>query len=229
MEVIILAGGLGTRLRSVVSNVPKPMAPIGNRPFLEILMDHLLKYGTTLIVLSTGYLHEKIERHFGSAYKGVALTYAVEDEPLGTGGGIRNAVAMCDEDNIVVVNGDTLFSIDYDELANFHQRHQSRLSVVLRQVDDVSRYGSVQTDCADRINRFTEKGCSGGFGTINGGIYMMHRSLIEEFAAGRKFSFEKDILQSRYVDEPFYGYTSGAFFLDIGIPEDYLKLCELYK
>ncbi|MBP5547821.1 MAG: nucleotidyltransferase family protein [Bacteroidales bacterium] len=232
MEAIILAGGFGTRLRSVVSDVPKPMAPVGNRPFLELLLDCIIPYGFDHIVLSTGYMHEKIKEHFGDKYKGVRLSYAVEETALGTGGGMRNAIEHCKEDSVTVLNGDTLFRIDYEKLKLFHKSHSniSRLSVVLRQVDDISRYGSVTTDNDGIITGFTEKKeCSTPIsGTINGGIYMMHRSLLEEHVLGERFSFEKEILQSRYTIEPFYAYTSDAFFLDIGIPEDYHKLTEQY-
>ena len=228
MEAIILAGGFGTRLRSVVSDVPKPMAPIAGRPFLELLLDHLTPSGFNHIVLSTGYMHEKIEAHFGNSYHGVDISYAIEDTPLGTGGGMRNAIRYCNDDDVVVVNGDTLFKIDYDDLARFFHSRPTRLAVVLRQVPDTSRYGSVTTDCCDRISRFTEKAAAHGTGTINGGIYMLHRSLLEEQPLGQPFSFEKDILQSRYTDEAFFAYTSGAYFIDIGIPEDYQKLINDY-
>jgi D-glycero-alpha-D-manno-heptose 1-phosphate guanylyltransferase len=229
MEAIILAGGFGTRLRSVVSDVPKPMAPIGQRPFLELLMDRLIDAGFDHLVLSTGYLHEKIEEHFGNAYRNVPISYAVEHEPLGTGGGIRNAMTQCHGDEVVVLNGDTLFKVDYSNLLNFFHSHPTRLSVILRQVDDTSRYGSVQTDCCDRIVRFAEKATSHGFGSINGGIYMMHRSLVDEMPAGMPFSFERDIMQAKYMEEPFYAYISGDYFLDIGVPDDYLKLCREYQ
>lgn len=225
MEAIILAGGFGTRLRSVVSDVPKPMAPIGGRPFLEILLDYLIASHFDHVVLSTGYLHEKIEAHFGNAYKGLPLSYAVENEPLGTGGGMRNALTQCNENDIVVINGDTLFRIDYDDLTRFYKTHPTRLAVVLRQVPDTARYGSVGTDCCDRIARFTEKSAAGGLGTINGGIYMLNRSLLEQFPPRQPFSFEKEILQKQYADEPFFAYVSSAYFIDIGIPEDYRRLC----
>ena len=226
MECIILAGGFGTRLRSVVSDVPKPMAPIGDRPFLELLMDYLMDYGCTHFVLSTGYMHEKISSHFGGTYRSVPVSYAVETEPLGTGGGIRNAMQYCREENVVVLNGDTLFRIDYDDLQRFFHAHPTRLAVVLRQVDDTARYGSVSTDCSDRIIRFTEKNATGGVGTINGGIYMMNRTLLDSYTIGEPFSFEKDIMQRLFREEAFYAYTSGAYFIDIGVPEDYQRLVE---
>lgn len=226
MEAIILAGGFGTRLRSVVSDVPKPMAPIGNRPFLEILLDSLIDYNFTHVVLSTGYMHEVIENHFGDQYKDLPLSYAVEKEPLGTGGGIRNALTQCNSDDIVVINGDTLFRIDYDDLARFYHAHPTRLAIVLRQVADTARYGSVCTNCCDRIDRFIEKSSIGGPGTINGGISMMNRSLLEQYPLGVPFSFEKDILQKQFNSEPFFAYVSSAYFIDIGIPEDYKRLCD---
>lgn len=226
MEAIILAGGFGTRLRSVVSDVPKPMAPVGGRPFLEILMDYLIGFGFDHIILSTGYLHEIIESHFGSQYKDIPISYAVEHEPLGTGGGIRNAISHCKENNVVVLNGDTLFQIDYNILRQFYNSHSTRLAVVLRKVDDTSRYGSVSIDTNGRISRFAEKTDSHGAGTINGGIYMLDRSLIEEQPSDQAFSFEKDIMQKLYFNEAFYAYTSESYFLDIGIPDDYLKLCK---
>ena len=226
MEAIILAGGFGTRLRSVVSEVPKPMAPINGRPFLELLLDHLIAYHFDHIVLSTGYMHEKIEAHFGTDYKGAPLSYAVESEPLGTGGGMRNALTQCKENDIIVLNGDTLFKINYDDLAAFYHSRPTRLAVVLRQVPDTARYGSVSTDCCDRIARFTEKKAAGGLGTINGDIYMLNRSLLEEFPLGTPFSFEKDILQKKYNTEQFFAYVSSDYFIDIGIPEDYRRLCD---
>lgn len=224
MEAIILAGGFGTRLRSVVSDVPKPMAPIAGRPFLEILLDHLLPYGFTHIVLSTGYMHEKIEAHFGNSYRGIDLSYAVETTPLGTGGGILNAFSQCQHDDVVVLNGDTLFKVDYSLLADFYRRHNTRLAIILRQVSDISRYGAVQVDCSDRVSRFVEKNSAGGMGNINGGIYMMNCTLFDGYKPGDTFSFEKDIMQKRYLDEPFYAYPDSAYFIDIGVPEDYNRL-----
>lgn len=224
MEAIILAGGFGTRLRSVVSDVPKPMAPIAGRPFLEWLLDYLTPFGFDHVVLSVGYLHEVIEQHFGNRYRDIRLSYAVENEPLGTGGGILNALSCCQGDDVVVLNGDTLFRIDYNLLRDFYLHHDTRLAVVLRQVEDTSRYGAVSTDCCDRITRFAEKADSQGFGNINGGIYLLNRTLFEGFRVGDSFSFERDIMQRRYENEPFYAYTAGDYFIDIGVPDDYRRL-----
>ena len=178
MEAIILAGGFGTRLQHVVSDVPKPMAPVAGRPFLEYLLDRLASCHFDHVVLSTGYMHDKIEQHFGQAYRGIALSYAHESSPLGTGGGIRNALEQCHEETVTVLNGDTLFEVDFSSLAAFHRSHGGDLTIVLRQVGDTSRYGSVSVDAAGRIVSFAEKGEAKGAGLINGGIYALNKRLL---------------------------------------------------
>lgn len=222
-EAVILAGGFGTRLRHVVSDVPKPMAPIGDRPFLEILIDYLATFGYDHIVLSTGYLHEKIEQHFGKEYKGLSISYAQETTPLGTGGGILNALQHCHNQVVTVLNGDTMFKVDYAALEQFHQQNGSQLSIFLRQVDDTSRYGSVEIDDNHRIIRFAEKSESQGRGWINGGIYRMDKALFADYQVGDTFSFEKDIMQANYQNKSLFALPSSAYFIDIGVPDDYFR------
>lgn len=229
-EAVILAGGFGTRLQIVVSNVPKPMAPIGGQPFLAYLLDYLKSFGFEHVVLAVGYMHQKISDFFKDEYAGMLLSYAVERQPLGTGGGMMNALQQCTGNEAVVLNGDTLFRIDFDALEQFYQSHDTHLAVVLRQVNDTSRYGSVHTAPNGRIIQFGEKNSSGGSGLINGGIYMLHKDLFDadlpnghRFATGQKFSFETDLMQ-RYVGEiPFYGLASQGYFIDIGVPDDYAR------
>lgn len=228
-EAIILAGGLGTRLRHVVSDVPKPMAPIGERPFLEFVLDHLVRYEFEHVVLSTGYLHEKIEQHFGDRYRDIQIDYALEEQPLGTGGGMLNALAHCQDDTVAVLNGDTLFRIDYDRLYQFHRSQGGLLSVVLREVEDTSRYGSVHVDDRQRITRFAEKSASQGAGLINGGIYLLEKTLFEGHRAGEKFSFEKEIMEQQVGRHAFFGYAASDYFIDIGIPDDYYRFCQESK
>lgn len=223
-EAVILAGGFGTRLRHVVSDVPKPMAPVCGRPFLSHLMDHLQTYGFDHIVLSTGYLHEKIEECYGGRYRDMEISYARETSPLGTGGAIVNALRHCRGDVVTVLNGDTLFRIDHDRLDRFFNQHNTRLAIVLRHVDDTSRYGAVRTDSTGRIVQFTEKSEAHGPGTINGGIYRLHRSLLEGFAWGEAFSFEKELMQVRYTQDEYYAYPADDYFIDIGVPDDYFKI-----
>ncbi len=176
-EAIVLAGGFGTRLSHVVSDLPKPMAPVAGRPFLEYLLDDLLRQGIRHVVLSTGHLHEKIESHFGTHYRSLALSYAYEAVPLGTGGGILNALRHCHEETVAVLNGDTLFRIDLARLAAFHGERHALLSLALRQVDDTARYGRVQITAVGRIEAFLEKAATQGPGLINGGIYLLSQQL----------------------------------------------------
>ena len=222
-QAIILAGGFGTRLQSVVKDLPKPMAPVNGRPFLTYVLDYLIAYGYTKVVLSVGYLHEKVEEYFGSQYKSIEVSYAVESEPLGTGGGIAFALQQCSADNVLILNGDTLFKADLNRLQLFHEQHQSALSIILRHVPDTSRYGSVQTDENQRIVSFTEKNNSRGEGLINGGIYLVKRELMQELSLPQKFSFEKDLMEKYVHDLSFYAMRSDGYFIDIGIPEDYAR------
>lgn len=222
-EAIILAGGFGTRLQSVVSDVPKPMAPVAGRPFLTYLLDRLQKQGYTHVVLATGYLHEKVEEFFGHEYRGISIDYARELSPLGTGGAMVNALHYCHEDAVTVINGDTLFDIDHERLCRFAEEKDTSLAIVLRQVPDAGRYGSVEIDADGCITTFKEKNAEAGSGLINGGIYRIQRSLLDGFRLGEKFSFEQELMQQRYRDERYYAYADGAYFLDIGIPEDYSR------
>lgn len=222
-EAIVLAGGFGTRLQGVVKDVPKPMAPINGRPFLTYILDYLIEYHYTRVILSVGYLHEKIEEFFGRQYKSLEIDYAVETEPLGTGGGILFAMSKCKTDNVLVINGDTMFKVDLDAFERFYAEKECLLSIVLREVEDVSRYGSVTIGNNNLITLFSEKGVSSGHGFINGGVYMINRALFEKYPRSQKFSFEKDLMEKLYTQEQFYAMPSDGYFIDIGIPEDYAR------
>ena len=222
-EAIILAGGFGTRLKHILPNTPKPMAPIEGQPFLNYLLNNLIAEGFTRIVLSTGYLHEQIEAYYGNRYKTAEIVYAHETTPLGTGGAIRYALEFCQSEDVYVLNGDTMFLIDYAGLAATHQLHSSDLTIVLRYVSDTSRYGSVQTDESGRIMAFIEKGNSTSEGYINGGIYLLNKQLFAGVTLSEPFSFEKDIMERRFREELFYTYPSKGYFIDIGVPDDYQR------
>ena len=222
-EAIVLAGGFGTRLQSVVSDVPKPMAPVAGRPFLCYLLDSLLRQGYTRAVLATGYLHEKVESYFGTDYHGLALAYARETEPLGTGGAMVNALQHCRSESVTVLNGDTLLLADLRDFQQFYLQQRTPLAVVLRTVEDAGRYGAVDIDADGRITSFHEKDPQHGAGLINGGIYQISRSLLDAYAVGEPFSFEREVLQRRYRDEAFYGYRTEGYFIDIGVPDDYRR------
>ena len=222
-EAIILAGGFGTRLQGVVKDLPKPMAPVAGKPFLTYILDYLIDYHYTRVVLSVGYLHEKIEECFGTQYKSLEIDYAVETEPLGTGGGIQYAMSKCYSDNVLVVNGDTLFKVNLVAFEKFFAEKQCLLSLVLREVEDVSRYGSVIIGDNNMIILFAEKESSEGRGFINGGVYLINRSLFERCPQSKKFSFEKDLMEKYYLREQFFGMPSDGYFIDIGVPADYAR------
>ena len=222
-EAIILAGGFGTRLQGVVKDVPKPMAPVKGRPFLTYILDYLIEYQYSKVILSVGYLHEKIEEYFGNQYKSLEIDYAVEIEPLGTGGGILFAMSKCVSDNVLIINGDTMFKVDLNEFEQFHAEKNGLLSIVLREVEDVSRYGSVTIGDDNLIVLFAEKQVTFGRGYINGGVYLINRDLFQKYPQPQKFSFEKDLMTRFYRQELFYAMPSDGYFIDIGIPEDYSR------
>jgi len=222
-EAIILAGGFGTRLQGIVKDLPKPMAPVNGRPFLTYILDYLIEYQYTRVILSVGYLHEKIEEYFGDRYKSLDISYAVETEPLGTGGGIANAFSQCRSDHALVINGDTMFKVDLDAFEQFFLEKGCLLSIVLREVEDVTRYGSVTIDEQDKIICFSEKGGESHQGLINGGVYLIHQELFERYPQTMRFSFEKDLMTRYYTEDSFYGMPSDGYFIDIGIPEDYAR------
>lgn len=252
MQAILLCGGMGTRLRSVVADRPKPMADICGKPFLQYLLEMLRDKGITEVIFALGYMGEMIEEYFhdGSAF-GLKIAYSYEKEPLGTGGAIRNALPKILEEEVLVLNADTYFPMDYQGLLRFHQENDGDFSLATRAVPDISRYGAVRRDAAGRILAWNEKLGDGGqqrgeklgegskqpiegnaqkaassspktlAGEINGGIYVMKKSLIAEIPEG-KHSLEQDCIPKwlsegkRIFGLPFHGY-----FMDIGIPKDY--------
>lgn len=219
MKALILAGGLGTRLRSRVPDLPKVLAPVGDRPFLEYVLDGLVAGGIEEIVLSVGYRRDEIIKHFGKSYKGAVLSYSVEDEPLGTGGAILQALTGQPDEPILVLNGDTLVKIDYQDLFRWYATEPESIAMVLLNVMDVARYGSVRTS-GGRVVGYEEKGTSGP-GLINAGIYIARPGLFSGFNLARRFSFEVDFLQRYCPSLRPLAYLAATYFIDIGIPEDF--------
>jgi len=220
-EAIVLAGGLGTRLQSVIKDIPKPMADIKGEPFLKFLLNYLSSNGIERVILSVGYRHEVIEDYFGKKYKNIDLHYAIEDEPLGTGGGIMNALNYTQENLVYLINGDTFFNIKLQELFDFHIQSQADFSLALKPMLQFNRYGTVELDKA-RIFKFNEKEYKEE-GLINGGIYILNKYLLETHNFPAKFSFEKDFLE-KYLNLFFInGCVFDNYFIDIGVPEDYQK------
>ena len=225
MQAILLCGGMGTRLRSVVSDRPKPMADICGKPFLQYLLEMLRDKGITEVIFALGYMGEMIEEYFqdGSAF-GLKIAYSYEEEPLGTGGAIRNALPKILEEEVLVLNADTYFPMDYQGLYHFHQENDGDFSLATRAVPDISRYGAVRRDAAGRILAWNEKLEDGGqplAGEINGGIYVMKKSLIAEIPEGKQ-SLEQDCIP-KWLSEGkrIFGLPFEGYFMDIGIPKDY--------
>jgi NDP-sugar pyrophosphorylase family protein len=220
VKAIVLAGGLGTRLTRVTSEIPKPMAAVGSRPFLEYLLDYLIEQGSEEAVLAVSYKWEVIREHFGYAYRGMPLNYSVEAEPLGTGGAIRQALDVLPDNEVVVLNGDTLFRVDLEGLAKTHRSGRARLSIALKQVADCGRFGRVEVAPDGVIARFLEKS-TGGPGWINGGVYMLNRGLFTDFPMPARFSFERDLVEPNIDHIQPCAFQSDAYFIDMGVPEDY--------
>ena len=220
-EAIILAGGLGTRLQRVIEGLPKAMAPVSGRPFLEYLLDHLIESGLTHAILSTGHLSDVIQDHFGDKYHDLKLSYVVEDKPLGTGGAIVLAGERVQKKQYFVMNGDTLFRVDMRKMYSMHCNKKADITIALRKAENVSRYGCINIDEGGRIISFSEKEKEKGSGWINGGIYLMNKTVIDNAELPGIFSVEKDLFPSLLSDQHVYGYTDDGYFIDIGTPEDY--------
>ena len=220
MKAIVLAGGLGTRLSGITGDTPKPMAKIGARPFLEYLLDYLVEQGAEQAVLAVSHKWEIIREHFGDSYRGISLKYSVEDEPLGTGGAIRQALETIPDDEIIVLNGDTLFHVDLKDLADAHHRGKVVLTIALKHVADCGRFGRVNISDNGVVTEFLEKSTNDS-GWINGGIYMLNRRLLDDFQMPVKFSFEKDLLEPNIGLIRPVAFQSNAYFIDMGVPEDY--------
>lgn len=198
MEAIILAGGRGTRLRSVVPDLPKPMAPVAGRTFLSYLLDFVIDHGITRICLSTGYKAEAIEDYFGASLRGVSIVYAHEESPLGTGGAIRAALPSKPAPDVFVLNGDSFAQVDLRAMFEQHKSCGERLTIALTQVSECARYGAAAFRNG-HVERFSEKGPSGA-GYINAGIYLLRRDLFDAFALPDVFSFEQQMLMDHLSD-----------------------------
>lgn len=224
-QAIILAGGFGTRLQSVVADVPKPMAPVAGKPFLAYLLQFAHKHGIKKVVLSVGYKHETIVDYFGTQYKDIQLEYAIETQPLGTGGGIKLALEKCEAENVYVINGDTFFDISMHDLEEMHLANQSDLTIAVKYMQDFDRYGCIAFDEKGKITSFEEKQ-KRKEGFINGGIYLLSKSFLMGLDLPEKFSFEQAVMEHYYKSRNFYVFegSSDRYFIDIGIPEDYERV-----
>ncbi|ECO2133890.1 nucleotidyltransferase family protein [Campylobacter jejuni] len=214
MQAIILCGGLGTRLKSVIKNIPKPMAPINDKPFLEFIFEYLKKQDIKEVILAVSYKYEVIKEYFKDEFLGIKIKYSIEKEPLGTGGAIKEALKFV-KNEAYVLNGDTFFDIDLSKL----KLNESKICLALKQMNDFDRYGTVNVDEQDLVISFEEKVFKKQ-GLINGGIYLLTKDVFNEFDLEKKFSFE-EFLQENYKKLKARAEICDDYFIDIGVPEDY--------
>ncbi|MFT4018359.1 MAG: nucleotidyltransferase family protein [Agriterribacter sp.] len=219
-EAIILAGGLGTRLRSAVPDLPKCMAPVNGRPFVEYVINSLRKQGIQKFVFALGYKSEAFDDFLNAVLPENEYTVSLEDEPLGTGGAVRLAASVTSNENVLVTNGDTLFKADIQQVAAFHKSKSAECTLSLKPMENFDRYGAVELDAEGRVKIFKEKQYFPE-GLINGGIYLLNVKAFQKKPFPEKFSFEKDYLEKYYTAGNIYGIAQDAYFIDIGIPEDY--------
>jgi D-glycero-alpha-D-manno-heptose 1-phosphate guanylyltransferase len=222
MEAIVLAGGLGTRLKSLGIDTPKPMLPVGFKPFLDFILSFLCQNSINKIILSVGYRWEKIKDYFGENYKNASIKYSIEDSPLGTGGAVKKALNFCENNDVWVINGDTFFEIDLMDMFHFHKKQNSFFTVAIKEMENFSRYGRVIVNNQNRIINFEEKKKFAN-GYLNGGGYLIDRNYFRGKSLPDQFSLEKDILEKVVDKEVLMAYLSNAYFIDIGVPQDYLK------
>lgn len=219
MEAIVLAGGFGTRLRELVPELPKPMAPVAGRPFLEILLTSLAHKGFRRVVLSLGYMAETVAAHFGNQFLEIELVYEVENTPLGTGGAVRQALTRCNEDHVFVFNGDTYLDLEVADVEAHWQIHLLPI-IVAREVPDTARYGRLVTS-GGRVTGFLEKGMAGS-GLINAGCYVLPVDILNGFAVGQPFSLEADFMAKTVNVMNIDVFVTKGHFIDIGVPADYM-------
>lgn len=220
-EAIVLAGGRGTRLQSLVSDVPKPMADVGGRPFLTYVLDYLITQGITRVILSVGYKRDVIQEAIGESYRTLEIVYAIENEPLGTGGAILNSLILAKNEHVWVLNGDTFLPVTLQKVEYIYFKREAVFSLLLREVVSDGRYGGVELDGYGTVTGFTNKGSTGRM-QINAGTYLVNQSSFKEWAGDRStFSLEDDFFTA--MPYALVGIPTDAYFIDIGIPEDYLR------
>jgi D-glycero-alpha-D-manno-heptose 1-phosphate guanylyltransferase len=224
----ILAGGLGTRLRTVVDDRPKVMALVAGRPFIIHLLEQLSDGGISQVVLCTGYLSDLVRKELGDTYNGMELIYSVEESPLGTGGALRHASGLLAGDTVLVLNGDSYCHCSVGAFTAGWLASRALAGMALARVEDVSRYGAVLTNEFSRVETFVEKGCQAGPGWINAGLYLLPADLIRRIEPDRPVSLEQEIIP-QLVDGSLFGYHCPGPFIDIGVPEEYERAQQFFS
>jgi D-glycero-alpha-D-manno-heptose 1-phosphate guanylyltransferase len=229
IEAIILAGGKGTRLKTVLDDRPKPMAIIGGKPFIEWLLLLLLQQGVRRAVICTGYKRKKLESYFGNGNKiGIEIDYACDPFPLGTGGAVRNALSLTTSNRLLILNGDSYFRLDLPSFLNTHHAQNAKATISLVSVENSCRYGSVKIKKDGEVEGFFEKSSNRKPGLINAGIYILERETIGQIPDGKKVSLEKEVFPG-LIGSGLYGEQCSGPFIDIGTPESFSKAEKVLK
>jgi NDP-sugar pyrophosphorylase family protein len=222
VTAVILAGGMGTRLRKVVSDRPKVMAQINGKPFIAYLLDQLVAAGIGRVIISTGYMADILEDTFGTRYNDLHVDYCREETPLGTAGALKLAGQAVDTEQCLVMNGDSYTKFDPLLLLMNHKKTDANITIVIKKVEDSSRYGTIQMNEQNKIIKFMEKGIGKGFAFINAGVYIMNSSTIQKIQKNTPCSLEYDFFPAM-IGKNIYGYEAEGRFIDIGTPESYAK------
>ena len=230
IDAIILAGGLGTRLQTTVPDLPKALAPVNGRPFLDLVLEMLQLSGSIQkVVIAVGHMHEKIiNRYTNNKEIEIPIEYSIEEQLLGTGGGIKKAVSFCDSTDVLVLNGDSFVDISIPDFLAFHLKNHALISMALKEVENANRYGKVNISNGNMILSFEEKITRQESGFINAGMYLFNKSMFNEIEENRVLSLERDLLPTM-IKNRSYGYICRGRFIDIGTAEsfgvasDYLK------
>jgi mannose-1-phosphate guanylyltransferase len=225
MKAVIIAGGLGTRLRPLTYNTPKPIVPVVNRPFVVHQIEHLVKHGVDEVILNLHYLSHEIKKALGDGSRwGIKIHYSIEHEPLGTAGAVKHAEKYFDDQPLVIFNGDVLTDVNISKVVNFHRQKNALVTLTLTEVEDPTPFGLILTDKQGRVKKFIEKP---GWDvvtakTINAGIYVVDPKIFKDVPKGKRFMFERDLYPALLErGEPIYGYLSHAYWVDIGNPDKY--------
>lgn len=218
-EAIIIAGGAGTRLLPVIQHLPKCLAPVNHQPFLQYLLGYLEKQGIQHCILALGYLHHLVQEYIANSKFKMRFSFSIEESPLGTGGALKQALKKANTEQVLVVNGDTLFFVNTSLLLQQHNCHKAHCTVALKPMLQTSRYGVVSMNDKNIITNFSEKKYYTN-ALINGGVYLIEKSSWQHLVLPTAFSFEKDYLEKHLYNNTIAGYIEDAYFIDIGIPED---------
>ena len=227
MKAVILAGGLGTRLKASVADKPKSIAPVLGRPFLEYQIEQLKKHGVKDIVLCVAYLADQIKHHFKDGVKfNVNIQYATEKKLLGTGGALKNAEPYLDKGTFLALNGDSYLRVNLSDFFQYHRKKKSSGTIALTRVSRTEKYGLVKTDKGDRITEFLEKEEKGKpYATVNAGVYLFEPEVLSFIPRGKKISLERYIFPLLLKKQvPLFGYLCSGYFIDIGTPQKYAQI-----